>query len=190
MDTHMPLNTFHMAGKGELNVTLGVPRLRELIITAKKHSATPVMLIPLLPHTTKCQAEKIIYSLRPLCLAECISSLALSENQTLRSNDSNHYLNNYRIYRIHITFHPEHHYPSKANVTHELIRTTITKTFKYKLLSTLEKLSQEAKKELKEVAIKSPLTIRKNVESKNNKKNTNVASKEIAYSNYSKLKQK
>merc|ERR1712113_756356 len=102
--TQMTLNTFHMAGKGELNVTLGVPRLRELIITAKKHNTTPVMLIPLLSYTTKCQAEKIIYLLRPLCLAECISSFVLSKNQTLISNDSNHYLNNYRIYRIHIIF--------------------------------------------------------------------------------------
>merc|ERR1712060_996950 len=147
--TQMTLNTFHMAGKGELNVTLGVPRLRELIITAKKHSATPVMLIPLLSYTTKCQAEKIIYSLRPLCLAECISSLALSENQTLRSNNSNHYLNNYRIYRIHITFHPEHHYPSKANVTHELIRTIITKKFKKKKKKKKKKAFKKKKKKKK-----------------------------------------
>merc|ERR1712060_904955 len=144
--TQMTLNTFHMAGKGELNVTLGVPRLRELIITAKKHNTTSVMIISLLSYTTKCQAEKIIYSLRPLCLAECISSLVLSENQTLRSNNSNHYLNNYRIYRIHITFHPEHYYPTEASVTHEFIWIIITKTFKYKLLFTLEKLSQKAKK--------------------------------------------
>merc|ERR1711972_1132574 len=188
--TQMTLNTFHMAGKGELNVTLGVPRLRELIITAKKHSATPVMIIPLLSHGTKYQAEKIIYSLRPLCLAECISSLALSKNQTLQSVKLNHYLNNYRIYRIHIVFHPEHYYPTEANVTHELIWITITNKFKHKLLITFEKLSQKAKKELKEVVVKSPLTIRKNIESKNNKKNTNVTSKEIAYSNFSKLKQK
>merc|ERR1712014_529632 len=74
--------------------------------------------------------------------------------------------------------------------THELIRIIITKTFKYKLLFILEKLSQKAKKELKEVVIKSSLTIKKNVESKNNKKNTNVAFNEIEYTHYTKIKQK
>merc|ERR1712039_308581 len=137
------------AGKGELNVTLGVPRLRELIITAKKHNTTPVMIISLLSYTTKYQAEKIIYLLRPLCLAECISSLALSENQTLQSIKLNHYLNNYRIYRIHIVFHPEHHYPTEACVTYELIWITITNKFKHKLLTTFEKLSQKKKKKKK-----------------------------------------
>jgi len=30
----MTLNTFHMAGRGEANVTLGIPRLREILMTA------------------------------------------------------------------------------------------------------------------------------------------------------------
>lgn len=28
----MTLNTFHMAGRGEANVTLGIPRLREILM--------------------------------------------------------------------------------------------------------------------------------------------------------------
>jgi DNA-directed RNA polymerase I subunit RPA1 len=32
--TQMTLNTFHLAGRGDLNVTLGIPRLREIIMTA------------------------------------------------------------------------------------------------------------------------------------------------------------
>lgn len=31
--TQMTLNTFHMAGRGEVNVTLGIPRLREILMT-------------------------------------------------------------------------------------------------------------------------------------------------------------
>ena len=30
--TQMTLNTFHFAGRGEANVTLGIPRLRELLM--------------------------------------------------------------------------------------------------------------------------------------------------------------
>jgi DNA-directed RNA polymerase I subunit RPA1 len=42
----MTLNTFHLAGKGEVNVTLGIPRLREIIMTSGANS-TPSMVLPL-----------------------------------------------------------------------------------------------------------------------------------------------
>lgn len=45
----MTLNTFHFAGRGEMNVTLGIPRLRELLMTASKNIKTPNMDIPFLP---------------------------------------------------------------------------------------------------------------------------------------------
>lgn len=46
--TQMTLNTFHMAGQGGRNVTLGIPRLREIIMTASKKISTPTMELPLL----------------------------------------------------------------------------------------------------------------------------------------------
>ena len=45
----MTLNTFHFAGRGEMNVTLGIPRLRELLMTASKVIKTPNMDIPFHP---------------------------------------------------------------------------------------------------------------------------------------------
>jgi DNA-directed RNA polymerase I subunit RPA1 len=45
--TQMTLNTFHLAGHGGANVTLGIPRLREIIMTASKNLKTPTMMIPL-----------------------------------------------------------------------------------------------------------------------------------------------
>ncbi|PIO60989.1 RNA polymerase Rpb1, domain 2 [Teladorsagia circumcincta] len=39
--TQMTLNTFHFAGRGEMNVTLGIPRLREILMTASDNIATP-----------------------------------------------------------------------------------------------------------------------------------------------------
>jgi DNA-directed RNA polymerase I subunit RPA1 len=44
----MTLNTFHLAGHGAANVTLGIPRLRELLMTASKNLKTPNMTLPLL----------------------------------------------------------------------------------------------------------------------------------------------
>lgn len=42
--TQMTLNTFHLAGVSDRNVTLGLPRLRELLDTSKKIK-TPMMTI-------------------------------------------------------------------------------------------------------------------------------------------------
>lgn len=44
--TQMTLNTFHFAGRGEMNVTLGIPRLREILMMASKNIKTPTMEIP------------------------------------------------------------------------------------------------------------------------------------------------
>lgn len=42
----MTLNTFHFAGRGEMNVTLGIPRLREILMTASHTIKTPLMDVP------------------------------------------------------------------------------------------------------------------------------------------------
>lgn len=39
--TQMTLNTFHFAGRGEMNVTLGIPRLREILMTSGSKIGTP-----------------------------------------------------------------------------------------------------------------------------------------------------
>ncbi|KAF4677489.1 DNA-directed RNA polymerase I subunit RPA1 [Perkinsus chesapeaki] len=46
--TQMTLNTFHLAGHGGVNVTLGIPRLREIVQTASRHPETPAMEFPVL----------------------------------------------------------------------------------------------------------------------------------------------
>jgi DNA-directed RNA polymerase I subunit RPA1 len=50
----MTLNTFHFAGRSDMNVTLGIPRLREILMTASKFISTPFMSVPVrltAPHT-------------------------------------------------------------------------------------------------------------------------------------------
>lgn len=48
--TQMTLNTFHFAGRGEMNVTLGIPRLREILMFATDNIKTPSMDIPFKKH--------------------------------------------------------------------------------------------------------------------------------------------
>ena len=56
--TQMTLNTFHLAGHGGANVTLGIPRLREILMTSEKNIKTPIMTIPLLSKNQN-DAQKI-----------------------------------------------------------------------------------------------------------------------------------
>ena len=43
--TQMTLNTFHLAGHGGVNLTLGIPRLREILMTGSEKIKTPVMVL-------------------------------------------------------------------------------------------------------------------------------------------------
>jgi DNA-directed RNA polymerase I subunit RPA1 len=72
--TQMTLNTFHLAGHGGANVTLGIPRLREVIMTASKNIKTPSMTIPLKKGRTHAQAKAAARSLGRLPLSTLLRS--------------------------------------------------------------------------------------------------------------------
>jgi DNA-directed RNA polymerase beta' subunit len=41
----MTLNTFHLAGHGGANMTLGIPRLKEILMTTPQNIKTPCMTV-------------------------------------------------------------------------------------------------------------------------------------------------
>lgn len=43
--TQMTLNTFHLAGHGGANMTLGIPRLKEILMTRPENIKTPMMTV-------------------------------------------------------------------------------------------------------------------------------------------------
>ena len=71
--TQLTLNTFHMAGVKSKNVTLGVPRIKELI-DLTRNMKTPAMRVVLKPHISLQQAEhfqaRIIHMTLEKVLAE------------------------------------------------------------------------------------------------------------------------
>lgn len=69
----MTLNTFHFAGRGEMNVTLGIPRLREILMVASKTQKTPSMDIPfkLSKHAAK-RAKNLQLKLNAVRLAQVL----------------------------------------------------------------------------------------------------------------------
>lgn len=72
--TQMTLNTFHLAGHGAANVTLGIPRLREIIMTASPRMNTPAMTVPLLPKVSRDEASKIEQRLNRTSLKALLSN--------------------------------------------------------------------------------------------------------------------
>lgn len=74
--TQMTLNTFHFAGRGDMNVTLGIPRLREILMTASAKLKTPNMDIPFkdLPNLNK-KAERLRQKLNRVTVADVLEKI-------------------------------------------------------------------------------------------------------------------
>ena len=78
--TQMTLNTFHFAGVGAKNVTLGIPRLREIIMTASETIKTPTMTLPIKKHDdADCGAERIAAKLTRISLETMLQRTLVSE---------------------------------------------------------------------------------------------------------------
>ena len=76
--TQMTLNTFHLAGHAAKNVTLGIPRLREIVMKASKSISTPTMSLHLIPELTKEAGERFAKGISKLTLAEIIENISVS----------------------------------------------------------------------------------------------------------------
>lgn len=77
--TQMTLNTFHLAGHSARNVTLGIPRLREIVMTASSRISTPSMTLYVNEEMTKEDGMKFAKAISKLSLAEVIDKASVSE---------------------------------------------------------------------------------------------------------------
>lgn len=75
----MTLNTFHLAGHGAANVTLGIPRLREIVMTASASIATPTMKIPFLSDKSEAEQRRFVQKSSKLTIAEIIDQVSVEE---------------------------------------------------------------------------------------------------------------
>lgn len=124
--TQMTLNTFHFAGRGEMNVTLGIPRLREILMMASKNIKTPSMEIPFrkdLKNVTK-RSNKL-----RLQLTKCILSNVLDNINVSRKMEQ--LPNRQLVYTMTINYLPHKSYKSEFCVQpHEVLKKTEEVFFK------------------------------------------------------------
>ena len=131
----MTLNTFHFAGRGEMNVTLGIPRLREILMVASRNIKTPSMEIPFLSHVTEAQAEKLRLQLTRTTLAQVLETVEVCERFELRTSS--------RFYRLKFKFLRPSEYRHSFSVRPNTILRYFEKNFiRHRLLPALRRISK------------------------------------------------
>ena len=141
--TQMTLNTFHLAGHSAKNVTLGIPRLREILMTASAKISTPMMTIKPIPEISRDDADRFAKSISKLSLADLIQDLSVMENSDLDRGMS-------RDYRIDIKLWPADEYKKEYAIKIADVAKTLTRRFLPRLHKMIE---DEMKKKAKEAAL-------------------------------------
>ena len=102
--TQMTLNTFHLAGHGGANVTLGIPRLREILMTSEKNIKTPIMTIPIISKEKE-EAQKLARKFENYKLIDVLKEIKIKQGIVFHSQNSS--TEKYRNYEVNMTM--EHH---------------------------------------------------------------------------------
>ena len=100
--TQMTLNTFHLAGNGGVNVTLGIPRLREILMTSEKNIKTPIMTLPLLSNNIE-DAKKLGRIFNEYKLIDVIKNIKMKQSILFKDNIGNYNIKEkFRCYEVEI----------------------------------------------------------------------------------------
>jgi DNA-directed RNA polymerase beta' subunit len=103
--TQMTLNTFHLAGHAAKNVTLGIPRLREIVMTASAKISTPGMTLYPHPEMPKEDMEKFAKSISRLPLSAVLDKVTVTETLGAGIQHSQA-----RQFKIRLDFYPAKEY--------------------------------------------------------------------------------
>ncbi|KAK5954337.1 hypothetical protein OHC33_004910 [Knufia fluminis] len=137
--TQMTLNTFHLAGHSAKNVTLGIPRLREIIMTASPKLMTPTMSIKPIAELSEEDGRKFAKSISKLPLAHVINKMSVTEHSTAKD----------REYEIRIELYDPKEYTEEYAIKIEDVSLAIETRF-LPLLN--KKIKDELKKKEKEAS--------------------------------------
>ena len=140
--TQMTLNTFHLAGHSAKNVTLGIPRLREIIMTATPHIMTPTMTLRPISELSIDDGTKFAKGITKLPLAHVIKDLDITER-----TDGGRGYEHQKVYDIRIHLFDVQEYEKEYAIT----SSDVLHAFEKKFLPRLDKMIKaELKKKAKE----------------------------------------
>lgn len=125
--TQMTLNTFHLAGHGAANVTLGIPRLREIVMTAARKPATPTMNLPLREHVESSDADTFVKHVSRLTLSEVVEKVTVTERLSGKNADANN--SRVRRYTVLLNFYPPEEYTEEYKITRDQLHDSLCTSF-------------------------------------------------------------
>ncbi|XP_063046574.1 DNA-directed RNA polymerase I subunit RPA1 [Engraulis encrasicolus] len=135
--TQMTLNTFHFAGRGEMNVTLGIPRLREILMIASSKIKTPMMSIPVFGTRKALKRAKVLKKkLTRVCLAEVLHKVDVVETLRFEGKSAS---NKNRVFNISFHFLPPERYQQDKLLTPQKILHYVEHRFFRLLLEAIKK---------------------------------------------------
>ena len=123
--TQMTLNTFHFAGHGAANVTLGIPRMREIIMTASASIKTPQMTLPLLPDVNADMAVSFCKSVGRVRLAEFVDNVTVTETSGYSADTGS----THRTYQVRLNLYSHKEYEQEYDVTQAQLQHAIVLRF-------------------------------------------------------------
>eukprot|EP00357_Protocruzia_adherens_P030942 CAMPEP_0115014766 /NCGR_PEP_ID=MMETSP0216-20121206/26300_1 /TAXON_ID=223996 /ORGANISM="Protocruzia adherens, Strain Boccale" /LENGTH=1444 /DNA_ID=CAMNT_0002384621 /DNA_START=295 /DNA_END=4630 /DNA_ORIENTATION=- len=143
--TQMTLNTFHLAGHGGANVTLGVPRLREVIMTASANIKTPSMTI-YLNKDKEFSSEEIdtfALGLQKVKLSEICKDIDINEKIVKKPMEDMRY----RMYTVDISFEDFSEIEKTFFIDFDHVKRIISGIFKPNLLAVIARFIKKANSE-------------------------------------------
>lgn len=135
--TQMTLNTFHFAGRGEMNVTLGIPRLREILMFATENIKTPSLDIPFRKHKDMDQnAETLRKKMAKVTLADVLENINVQSHIVLKPNRA-------RNYCVRFNFLPREAYEQDFAITPKRILRHMRESFFKLMFKAMTKAANE-----------------------------------------------
>ncbi|KAF8639898.1 hypothetical protein AX17_001150 [Amanita inopinata Kibby_2008] len=136
--TQMTLNTFHFAGHGAANVTLGIPRLREIVMTASQKPKTPSMSMKVKRGVSQQEVDLFCKQASRVALSQLVDDVTVKEKLKVEGEARR------TQFTVEIKFFPREEYESEYNIE----PSEILAAFAVKFPLTLKKETQNEMKRL------------------------------------------
>jgi hypothetical protein len=136
-------------GHGAANVTLGIPRLREIVMTASRKPKTPSMTITAAKGISEDQVDAFARRASRLTLSQVIERVTVEERLTVNNQARR------KQFTIDIVFYPEREYRAEFDVSPmELVhafRNRFPLTLKREIQLEIKRLAAELKRQADEI---------------------------------------
>lgn len=142
--TQMTLNTFHLAGHSAKNVTLGVPRLREILMTNGTSIKKPSMTLFLNQEMTGDDGKQFAKAISVLPLSHVIDKVTITEKIS-----SGCLFSLAKVFDIKLNFFPSENYTEEYAISIVDVLNTVETKLIPKLEMKLKKISKATQSRLK-----------------------------------------